>query len=194
MSGKKGQKGRPKALTPEQIREAEQLSLAGEGMAKIAARFKIGVASIHRNIGKSVEEVKGAAQQLVLAEQRIAGLPVGLQISARMMADELKAISTHLASAAKFGSMTANRLNGIAHEQTDQLDPAEPLEVNAPVLRSVMAFTEGANKAAMIGLNLLGANKDAVREANNVIDLIPEQLPNDAQEASRAYQRMLGSS
>ena len=102
--------------------------------------------------------------------------------------------------------MTAHKLNAVAHAQSEQINEIAPLnsvkdekglvitEGNADALRSVIAMTEGANKAAAIGLNLLSANKEAVTRANNIIDVTPDVLPDDPIEASRAYQRLINGS
>jgi hypothetical protein len=94
-------------------------------------------------------------------------LNVSEQLAARSLADDLKAISQHLAGAARFGAMTAHRLSGIAQGRVAEIDDAEPLdEKGRAALSDIAALTKTANSAAEIALNLLRANKEAVDNMN----------------------------
>ena len=73
----------------------------------------------------------------------------------------------HLAGAAKFGAATAHRLSGLAHGQVDKIDDANPME-SQEVLQGISALTKMANDSSTIGMNLLNANKDMMREAQAV--------------------------
>src|ERR1035437_3695803 len=68
--------------------------------------------------------------------------------------------------------MTSHRLSMIANAQVEAIDETASLEENTEALKSVMAMTKGANDAAVIGLNLLNANKETVKSLNEerVID------------------------
>ena len=198
--------GRPSKLSEKQWAESERRHLAGEKIRPLAREFGVGESAVRARISAQCAEIKAVANQIVATEQRFSSLPISAQIRARSLADELKAISLHLASAAKYGAMTAHKLNAVAHAQSEQINEIAPLnsvkdekglvitEGNADALRSVIAMTEGANKAAAIGLNLLSANKEAVTRANNIIDVTPDVLPDDPIEASRAYQRLINGS
>lgn len=90
-------------------------------------------------------------------------LNVSEQLAARSLADDLKAISQHLAGAARFGAMTAHRLSGIAQGRVAEIDDAAPLdEKSRATLGDIAVLTKTANGAAEIALNLLRANKEAV--------------------------------
>jgi hypothetical protein len=88
-------------------------------------------------------------------------------LQALTLADELRAISSHLAGAAKFGAATAHRLSGIAHAKVQEIDDAAPL--NGDSLRDVAVLTKLANDAGQLGMNLLAANKDTVKSLNDAV-------------------------
>ena len=91
------------------------------------------------------------------------------------LADDLKSISLHLAGAARFGSATAHRLAGIANAQVAEIDDADPLcPASVETLKGVSALTRLANDAGALGMNLLAANKDRVREGER--KLVPAGL------------------
>ena len=69
-------------------------------------------------------------------------------------------ISTHLASGAKYGAMTFHRLAGIANQHAQTLDDSAP---DMAALATIGALTKIGNENAAPGLNLLNANKDAVK-------------------------------
>lgn len=104
------------------------------------------------------------------------------------LVDELRAISTHLAGAAKFGAATAHRLTGIAHDLVQQIDDANPL-ASMEQLKAVAALGKTANEASHIALNLLAANKGN-------IPLEPPKpagvLPADVQDAAVEYAKLMG--
>jgi hypothetical protein len=158
---------RPSKLTDKQWEEIERRHIKGESIRSLAREFKVSESTIRDRISAQCAEIKAVANQIITAEERFSALPVSAQVSARSLVDDLKAISGHLASAAKFGSMTAHRLSVIAHAQTDLIDEAASFGENAAALQSVMAMTKGANEAATIGINLLRANKETVDGLNN---------------------------
>nr|WP_315471747.1 hypothetical protein [uncultured Rhodoferax sp.] len=100
-------------------------------------------------------------------------LPISSQIDALTLVDELRAVSNHLASAAKFGSATAHRLAGIAHAKVQEIDDAKPLNAESmEALKGIAVLTKIANEASTIGVNLLNANKDQIKLVNE-----PQQAP-----------------
>ena len=111
--------------------------------------------------------MKSVAGQLVRAEEALRELPVSAQLSALTLADELRAISLHLAGAAKYGAATAHRLAGVAHGKVQEMDDAAPLGESMDTLRNVAVLTKMANDASTIGLNLLAANKDMLKPAGD---------------------------
>lgn len=161
---------RPSKLTEKQWAEVERRHLAGESIRALAKEFGIAPSNVSARVSKRASVQKAVANQLATAELAFSALPVSEQIAVRNLADELKDISGHLASSAKYGAMTSHRLNAIAHKQTDLIDETGSLEENTEALKSVMAFTKVANEAASTGLNLLRANKETVDGLNRDAD------------------------
>lgn len=157
--------GRPSKLSENQWDEIKARMVKGEKAADLAREFKISKTRISERVAKRIETVKAVANQLVSAETALRSLPVSEQISAMNLADELKSISTHLVGAARFGSATAHRLAGIANAKVSEIDDADPLSSQSvETLKGVSALTRLANDASTIGLNLMAANKDRLRE------------------------------
>lgn len=63
------------------------------------------------------------------------------------------------------GAATAHRLSAIANSQVAKVDDADPSK-SMDMLRDVAVLTKMANDASTIGLNLLSANKEMVKNAN----------------------------
>ena len=159
--------GRPSKLTDKQWAEIGRRLLAGEKAASLAREFKVSRATLSERFSERIGKVKSVANQLVSAEVSLRSLPVSEQLQALTLADELRAISMHLAGAAKYGSATAHRLAGIAHGKVAEIDDAVPLdEKSVDALRGISVLTKLANDAAAVGLNLLAANKDQARRAD----------------------------
>lgn len=159
--------GRPSKLTEQQWETIRKRLLAGDKTSDLAREFKISKTRISARFAGRTETVKAVANQLVSAEVSLRSLPVAEQLAALTLADELRAISMHLAGAAKFGSATAHRLAGIAHAKVQEIDDAAPLNAESmESLKGVAVLTKMANEASTIGLNLLNANKEAVKELN----------------------------
>lgn len=177
--------GRPSKLTDKQWAEIQRRLLAGEKAADLAREFKISKVRISERFSERNGTVKAVANQLVAAEVALRQLPVPEQIAALTLADELKAISTHLASAAKYGAATAHRLSGIAHAKVQEIDDAAPLDDDSRnSLRDVAVLTKLANDSATIPLNLLSANKELAREINQQAKPIPQRVQVDVVDAS----------
>src|ERR1700761_8804484 len=102
--------GRPSKLTEKQWAEAEKRVLEdGESIRGVAGSFNIAESALRARVSARRNEeaqVKSLAHQLVKAEADIRALPVAAQVKAHSIAEELRAISMHLASAAKFGAAT----------------------------------------------------------------------------------------
>lgn len=159
--------GRPSKLTDKQWAEIGRRLAKGDRPTDLAREFGVSKQRISGRFSVRTETLKTVAQQVADAETAFAALPVLEQITVRSLADDLRAISGHLVTAARNGAMTSSRLSHIAHVQTDKLDESAGLDENAAVLQSVIAFTKGANLSAETGLNLLAANKDMLREGDN---------------------------
>ena len=185
---------RPSKLTEKQWAEIQRRYLAGEKVRALAREFGVSEGAIRARVVAQCAEIKEVAHQIVATEERFNSLPVSAQISARTLADDLRAISSHLASAAKFGAMTAHRLSAIAHQQTEKIDDMGEIEDNESAIKSVMVMTRGANDAAAIGLNLLAANKGVVNPSSNGADSAEPiaSRTTDPIEAARLYKEIMG--
>ncbi len=159
---------RKSKLTESQWLDVQRRHLGGEKIRRLAREFGVGESTIRDRISAQCAEIKTVAHQMVTAEQRFNALPISAQISAQSLADDLRAISTHLAGAAKYGAMTAHRLSQMAHAETDKIDPTAPLgEGGAATVKTAAVLLGVANEAAKTGLNLLNANKDMARQDND---------------------------
>jgi hypothetical protein len=169
--------GRPSKLTPAQWDELKDRFTKGEKPADLAREFKVSRATISERFSKSVGNIKTVANQIVEAEVALKSLTVSEQISAVGLANDLIAMSNHLAGAGKFGAATAHRLAGIAHGKVLEIDDANPLdEKSRDALKDVAVLTEMANKASMIPVNLLAANKETVKKLNEGEAMNKDQL------------------
>lgn len=159
--------GRPSKLTDQQWEQIGKRLLGGEKPSALAKEFGVSKAVVSSRFSKRTETIKDVANQIVATESALSFLNVSEQIAARSLADDLKAISTHLAGAARFGAMTAHRLSGIAQAKSLEIDDAAPLdEKSRQAVADVMMMTRVANEASDIGLGLLKANKDHVDDLN----------------------------
>lgn len=156
---------RPSKLTDKQWSEIEKRVVAGEKVRPIAREYGVSEGAIRARVTTQAKEIKDVAHQIVETEKRFASLPVSAQISARNLAQDLLAISDHLASAAKYGAMTAHRLSGIANSQAELIDDANPMG-SIETLKGIAALTKTANEASDIALNLINANKKQVERLN----------------------------
>ena len=160
--------GRRSKLTESQWAEVKRRLMGGETQSHLAREFGISKAAVQQRFSVRLETVKAVANQLVSAEQSLRSLPISDQLSALSLADELRAISTHLAGAAKFGAATAHRLAGIAHGKVQQIDDAAPLDDESlGELKGVAVLTKMANDASQIGVNLLAANKETIKDMHS---------------------------
>lgn len=157
--------GRPSKLTDAQWEKIGKRLLAGESASALAREFGVSKASVSGRFSERSKNVKAVANQIVTTDRALSFLNVSEQIAAFSLADELKAISKHLAGAGKLGAMTAHRLNGIAQAKSLEIDDAAPLDDKSrTTLSDVAALGRIANGAAEIGINLLRANKDMTPE------------------------------
>lgn len=158
---------RPSKLTDAQWEKIGKRLLAGESPSALAREFGVSKSTISGRFSERNQNIKDAANQIVAAESALAKLNISEQIAARSLADDLKAISQHLAGAARFGAATAHRLSGIAHNKAAEIDDAAPLDAESrEALSDVAALTKMANDASEIGMNLLKANKDTIDDLN----------------------------
>jgi hypothetical protein len=157
--------GRPSSLTDKQWDEIGKRLLTGRESARSLAReFGTSETSLRRKFPAQRKDVKTVANQIVAADAAFRALPVSSQIDTLTLVDELKAISMHLASAAKYGAATAHRLAAIANGQVDKVDDANPLE-SQETMQGISALTKMANEASVIPMGLLSATKGAINLA-----------------------------
>lgn len=177
--------GRPSKLTEKQWAEIEKRLLEGESRRAVAAKFGVSEAAIRKRLGAQVEQIKTVANQVVAAERAVQELPVSAQVSVANYAAKLRALSDHLLGAATYGAATSHRLAGIAHAKVQEIDDAAPLNSESlEALKGVAVLTKMANESATIGLNLLAANKDAVKEMNQQEKPIPQRVTVEVVDAS----------
>lgn len=158
---------RKSPLTEKQWADIEKRYVTGESARGLAKEYGITDTAIRKRFGSQSKEIKQVVNQVLDAEKAFKSLPYSSQVSAQSLLDELRAVSTHLAGAAKFGSMTAHRLAGIANMQLESIDETElnnPDSASMNVVRAVAGLTEAANKAAQTGINLLNANKERIAQ------------------------------
>lgn len=110
--------------------------------------------------------MRETARQIADAQSALAALPVAQQYTALSLAEKLRNISGSLASAAELGAATAHRLHALANSEVAKVDDAEPM-ASLDSLRNVGVLTKLANDSSHIALNLLAANKDRVKAAED---------------------------
>lgn len=163
--------GRKSKLTDEQWAEIGRRLRNGEKHADLAREYGVDRAAITRKHSATIRNVRLVANQIITAEENLAKLTVAQQYEALSLADELRAISTHLAGAGKKAAMLSHRLIGLAHLESDKIDEAN-LRESVDSLKTVSALTKMANDASSIPMNLLNANKDEVNRINT-----PSSIP-----------------
>lgn len=172
--------GRPSKLTEKQWKEFERRHLAGEKLRPLAREFGISESAARERVSAQSKAIKSIANQIVETEQKLAALPITAQIHAKALADQLRSISSHLASAANYGAMTAHRIAGIVHSKIDQIDDFNPTgdDDSMTALKQIAGLTRIANESADIGLNLLRANKETVDSINREAEepLLPTSI------------------
>lgn len=175
--------GRKSKLTDAQWDQIGKRLLKGEKARPLAREFGISEAAIRARFSARTSQVKAVANQILATEQALKGLDVSSQIDAVNLANELRAISMHLAGAARFGAATAHRLAGIANGQVALVDDAEP-EKSSVALGRIGVLTKLVNEAGAMGLNLLASNKDQVKLANQDAPVTPVKVTVQVEDAS----------
>lgn len=157
--------GRKSLLSEKQWKEiGDALLKGGESTRAIAKRYGISETAIRKRFPSRREDVKSVANQIVRTEEALEALPIGSQMDALTLARELREVSRHLVSAAKYGAATAHRLLAIGNAKVQEIDDANPLNLaSLKAFKSIGLLTGVANESAKIGLNLLAANKDMAR-------------------------------
>jgi len=158
---------RPSKLSPEQWAEVERRLAAGEGVRDLARAFGVSPAAVSkRGVSKQTKQVQVVAKQLAQAQTALAALPVAQQYTAVSLAEKLRNISASLASAAELGAATAHRLHALANSEVAKVDDADPL-ASREALIGVAGLVKLGNDAAQVGVNLLAANKERIKAADD---------------------------
>lgn len=169
--------GRKSSLTPKQWEQIGKRLVAGESTSALAREYGVGKSTISERFSERTNRVKAAAGLIVKAETVLDSLSVSERFSAQSLADELRAISAHLAGAGKFGAATAHRLAGIAHSKVAEIDDAAPLNAESlEALKGVAVLTKLSNDASTIGINLMAANKEFIKDQNSGGDKSKDDL------------------
>lgn len=177
--------GRPSNLSDAKWEELKARLAKGEKPADLAKEYGTSKAAISRRVSKRIETVKSVANQVVAAEAALADLSLPEQILAKGLIDDLKAISTHLASAGKFSAATTHRLSAIANLEVQKVDDADPgSEVSEKALKNVGRLSRLANEASSVPINLLAANKDLVKTAVKDAPVLPVKVVVQVEDAS----------
>jgi hypothetical protein len=189
---------RPSKLTPAQWSEVERRLLAGETARSLGREFGINEAAIRKRFGAyqslstQSTQVRTAAEKIAEANIALEALPPAQRPIAIDLADKLRSISFSLASAAELGAKTAHRLHALANSEIGKVDDADPLaEESLSALKGVSVLTKLANDSSAIALNLLSANKDAVRQMSEPDQLDQPLTPEREREAMRRIAYLL---
>jgi type II secretory pathway predicted ATPase ExeA len=159
--------GRKSKLTEAQWEQVGKRLLAGEKPRALARELGLAESTIRERFSDINGKIKTVANQIVATDGALRALPISAQIAAISLADDLKAISHHLAGAAKYGSATAHRLSALAHGQVQKIDDANPLNPESvEAMKGVALMTKLANDSSQIGVNLLAANKEIAQRLN----------------------------
>ena len=167
--------GRKPALTDQQCEEIGKKLLGGQTGASLAREYGVSKGLISQRFSKRIETVKSVAKQIVATDTAISLLNPNERLEAFSLAEDLRAISGHLAGAARYGAATAHRLAGIAHGKSVEIDDSKPLGTESlESLKGIAALTRMANDSASIGLNLLNANKDMTKQERPNVPTLEE--------------------
>lgn len=155
--------GRPSKLTPEQWADVDRRLAAGESGSELAREYGVSPAAMsRRGVTQKSQVVRNVAQKLADAQTALAELPLPQQYTAMTLAAKLRNISDNLASAAELGAKTSHRLQALANTVMQKVDDADPM-LSKDHLQGVAVLTKMANDAAATPLNLLAANKGAIK-------------------------------
>lgn len=171
--------GRKSKLSDEQWATVGKRLLEGESAYALAREFEVSEATIRSHFerkGQRSSTVQKVAGLLFEAETALKQLPEDAQVSAINLAGKLKSISESLACAAENSARTTLRLTALANTEVQKVDDAQPL-MNGENLKNAVLLTKAANEAAHIPLNLLSANREAVKR---IADEPPPPDPDQA--------------
>ena len=164
--------GRPSKLTDRQWGEIGRRLAQGESQSSLAREFKVAQSLISARYRHKVKGIKDLAAQAVALDQQIDALPISDRSSVVTLTDNLKGITTGLASAGASGASAAAKLSKIANRMADSVTH----QSSAEDFRPVAAALETANKASTTGLGLIAANKGRSEASAGQTPFTPAQL------------------
>ena len=182
--------GRKSKLTDEQWIEVLKRLLAGESMGELAKVYGITKSTISQRMGDRKIKIETVANQMVRTDAAFNSLHMVDRLITNGLVEELKSISLNLASAAKYGAITANKTAKLANFSAEMLSTTAADEENMKYLRTAAAYTAVSNEAAKTPLALLAANKESVSKINTEKEITEDVGLLDDVEASNAYLRL----
>ncbi|MGL5005395.1 MAG: helix-turn-helix domain-containing protein [Casimicrobium sp.] len=179
--------GRKSKLSEAQWADVRRRIVNGETVESVAKLYGLSKSSISEQTSRSVKNITATAARMVETEETLAKMSITEQMLSLNLASELRSISKHLASAAKFGAMTAHKLTAIAQNKVLQIDETTPLNAESvDALKGIAALTELANKSSHIGLSLLSASKDSLKAELQDSEPMPKRIAVQVVDASLA--------
>jgi hypothetical protein len=177
--------GRPSKLSDRQWETLGDRLFKGEKPADLAREYDVSKSAISTRFSKRSKTVKDVANQIVAAKDALDALSVSEQVSAISLAEQLRSISSHMAGGANYSAASYHRLAGMAHAKVQEIDVAAPMDdTSRASLKDALALQRFANEAASTPLNLLAANKDAVKQVHKEDPVLPVKIVIQVEDAS----------
>lgn len=155
--------GRPSKLPPDAWAQIEKRLAAGESAASLAREYGVNQSQITRRVSQVSQELRNLAKDHAKTQSAIAALPPARQYQVLSLSEQLRNMSSSLASAAELGAKTAHRLHALANAEVGKVDDADPLAAQSlESLKGVGVLTKLANESSQLAVNLISANKGAV--------------------------------
>ena len=183
--------GKSKRIPEEVWTDMTKRLTTGSTMTALAKEYGIPATTISAKLGKRVESIRAAAaraSKLYMATEIVRGEDNN---SLTSLTEELKIISTNLASAARHGAQVANKTAKLANFTAKLLAETEEVGENMKHLRTIAAYMAVSNEAAKTALTLVAANKEAVTKLSEEIATFADVGQLDAVSASHTYQRLM---
>lgn len=140
--------------------------------------YKISKAAFSERFSERIRTVKKVANQIVETDRAIALLDVNERIAVFGLAEQLKQMSGHIASAGNDSAMVSKMFAKAARDATSKImfkamdDDGETISPErlaacTEEIAAVMKSTVVSNEASKVSLALLNANKETVNQINN---------------------------
>ncbi len=150
-------------LTEKQWKEIETRLSRGEKAIDLAKKFGVTRGAISQKFSKQTKHVKTLANQIVETEIAIQTAPITIQIGAFSLANELLAISKHMATGATLSAMNYSRLSSIANKKISTLNDDALDEEELAIARTLTVMS---NEAAKTPMDLIKANASLNKDKN----------------------------